>query len=213
MQRLVQAVKDLNDELALELAKAYLAEGIPPLDIVEECRKGMMAVGDLYETGKYFLGDLVLSSEIFKDIMTELTPSLELDNCSHQPKEKIVIGTVEGDIHDIGKNIAISLLRCYGFDVIDLGVDVPGEKFVASVQESGASILCLSILLNSCYGVLAQTISDVRKSIGGSSIRVLIGGLVNEKLCEYVKADGWVNDARKGVLFCQEWTTSKQKNK
>jgi methanogenic corrinoid protein MtbC1 len=209
MQKLVQAVRDLNDELALKLAKSYLAEGIEPLDIVEECRKGMMAVGDLYETGKYFLGDLVLSSEIFKDIMAELTPSLELANCPHHPKEKIVFGTVEGDIHDIGKDIAISLLRCYGFDVIDLGVDVPSEKFVASMQETGARILCLSILLNSCYSVLAQTISDVRQSPGGNNVNVLIGGLVNEKLCEYVKADAWVNDARKGVLFCQEWTTSK----
>lgn len=208
MQRLVQAVKDLDDELAVDLAKTYLAEGVPPLDIVEECRNGMMAVGDLYESEKYFLGDLVLSAEIFKDVMAVLAPALALDNCQHQPKVKIVFGTVEGDIHDIGKNIAISLLRCYGFDVIDLGVDVPPETFVTGIQETGAQILCLSILLNSCYSVLAQTISQVRKSSGGDDIKVLIGGLVNEQLCDYVGANGWVNDARKGVLLCQEWTVS-----
>lgn len=203
MPSLVKAITALDEKMVIELINHQLANGMPPLDIVEECRNGMMAVGDLYSQGTYFLGDLVLAAEIFKGIAQTLSlvPS---DYNRTKPLGKIVFGTVEGDIHDIGKNIAISLMQCHGFEVIDLGVDVPAGKFITNLEDSGSEILCLSILLNTCYDALHHTVKEIRKQYG-NNIKVLIGGLVSEKLCEYVGADSWVTDARHGVNKCLMW--------
>ncbi|WP_243174808.1 MULTISPECIES: B12-binding domain-containing protein [Desulfofundulus] len=201
---LAQAISDLNESLAMELVKLRLDMGATPLDIVEECRTGMIAVGERYSRGEYFLGDLVLSAEIFHEIMQVLAPALD-KKVTHKPAGKIVFGTVEGDIHDIGKNITISLLRCHGFEVWDLGVNVPPDKFIHYLKETGASILCLSILLSSCFEALQRTVNLVRLFDSQRRIKVLIGGMVNEKVREYSGADEWVTDARKGVTICQKW--------
>lgn len=204
MTSLAQAISDLNENLAMEIVKNSLNGGAKPLDVVEECRSGMISVGERYSRGEYFLGDLVLSAEIFQEIMQILTPALDIKE-TRRPVGKIVFGTVEGDIHDIGKNIAISLLRCHGFDVHDLGVNVTPDRFVHCLKETGAGILCLSTLLSSCFESMQRTVNLVRLFDGKGSIRVLIGGLVNEKVQEYTGADGWVTDARRGVVICQEW--------
>lgn len=204
MPNLTQAISDLNEGFAMELVKLRLDMGIAPLDIVEECRNGMIAVGDLYSRGDYFLGDLVLSAEIFNEIMQLLKPILDLKE-TRKPLGKIVFGTVEGDIHDIGKNITISLLRCHGFEVYDLGVNVPPDKFVHFLKETGANILCLSTLLSSCFEALQRTVKLVRLFDSERKIKVLIGGLVNEKVREYADADDWVTDARKGITICKKW--------
>ncbi|MDF2571481.1 MAG: metH 10 [Sporomusa sp.] len=154
---LSNAISELDEPLALELVKKGLEAGISPLDIVEECRSGLVAVGDRYSRGEYFLGDLILSSEIFSQIMEILGPVVE-------PTEKrpfigkIIFGTIEGDIHDIGKNLVGSLLKCYGFEVYDLGVDVPPDKFMLALTESGAPILCLCTLLSPGFEALKRTI-------------------------------------------------------
>ncbi|SHJ81507.1 cobalamin B12-binding domain-containing protein [Desulfofundulus thermosubterraneus] len=204
MPSLAQAISDLNESLVMELVKYRLDMGATPLDIVEECRNGMIEVGERYSRGEYFLGDLVLSAEIFHEVMQVLAPALD-KKITHQPVGKIVFGTVEGDIHDIGKNITISLLRCHGFEVWDLGVNVPPDKFIHCLKETGASILCLSILLSSCFEALQRTVSLVRLFDNQGKIKILIGGLVNERVREYSGADGWVTDARKGVTVCQKW--------
>lgn len=204
MPNLTQAISDLNENLAMELVKLRLDEGITPLDIVEECRNGMIAVGDRYSRGEYFLGDLVLSAEIFNEIMQLLKPMLDLKE-TRKPIGKIVFGTVEGDIHDIGKNITISLLRCHGFEVYDLGVNVPPDRFIHFLKETDANILCLSTLLSSCFEAMQRTVKLIRLFDSESKIKVLIGGLVNEKVREYTGADGWVTDAREGITICKDW--------
>ncbi|MGB9847416.1 MAG: cobalamin B12-binding domain-containing protein [Desulfotomaculales bacterium] len=204
MSSLVRAISDLNESLARELVKARLDAGAAPLDIVEECRSGMTAVGERYSRGEYFLGDLVLSAEIFQEIMHLLKPALDKRQ-SRQTAGRIVFGTVEGDIHDIGKNITISLLRCHGFEVFDLGVNVPPDRFVHLLKETGAPILCLSTLLSTCFEALRRTVDLVRLFDSERKIKVLIGGRVNEKVREYAGADGWVTDARRGVTICQKW--------
>lgn len=204
MPNLTQAISDLNEGLAMELVRLRLDTGIAPLDIVEECRKGMIAVGDRYSRGEYFLGDLVLSAEIFNEIMQLLKPLHDLKE-TRKPIGRIVFGTVEGDIHDIGKNITISLLRCHGFEVCDLGVNVPPDKFVQFLKETDVDILCLSTLLSSCFETLRRTVRLVRLFDSESKIKILIGGLVNEKVREYTEADDWVTDARKGIIICKSW--------
>jgi len=201
---LTQAISDLNENLAMELVKHRLESGYKPLDIVEECRNGMIAVGERYSRGEYFLGDLVLSAEIFHELMQLLAPGFRDDEVK-KVSGRIVFGTVEGDIHDIGKNITIALLRCYGFEVYDLGVNVPSDKFVGCLKETDANILCLSSLLSSCFDSLKRTVQQVRLFDKQGKIKILIGGLVNEKVCEYTGADYWVTDARKGITICQQW--------
>lgn len=202
---LANAISELDEPLALELVKKGLESGIPPLDIVEECRSGLVAVGDRYSRGEYFLGDLILSSEIFSQIMDILGPVVE-PNEQKPFIGKIVFGTIEGDIHDIGKNLVGSLLRCYGFEVYDLGVDVPPDRFMLALTESGAPILCLCTLLSPGFEALKRTIQLVRLIERNSKIKILIGGLVNEKVREYTGADAWVDDARQGVEICLNWS-------
>lgn len=201
---LLRAISELDEPLALELVKKGLTFGISPLDIVEECRAGLAEVGDRYSRGEYFLGDLILSSEIFSQIMDMLGPAIKPSE-SKPFIGKIVFGTVEGDIHDIGKNLVGSLLRCYGFEVYDLGVDVPPDKFILALTESNAQILCLCTLLSPGFEALKRTIQLVRLIEHNSPIKILIGGLVNEKVKEYTGADAWVDDARQGVEICLEW--------
>lgn len=201
---LINAIADLDEPYALKLLLKHLEKGNSVYDILEECRNGMVVVGERYANGKYFLGDLVLSAEIFQQLVRHLDPMLNKKN--YQCNNKIVFGTVAGDIHDIGKNIAISLMQCHGFKVYDLGISVSAESFIESLKENEASILCLSILLSSCIEDLKRTI-DMVKQVGSlQNVKVLIGGSVNEMICNYVKADSWTNDARQGVTICQQWS-------
>lgn len=202
---LASSISELDEPQALDLVKKALEAGVPPLDIVEECRAGLAAVGEKYSRGEYFLGDLILSSEIFSEIVEIVGPVIE----SAEKKPiigKIVSGTVEGDIHDIGKNLVGSLLRCYGFEVIDLGVDVPPDKFMLALAETGATILCLCTLLSPGFETLKRTIQLVRLIERNTKIKILIGGLVNEKVREYTGADAWSDDARRGVDICLQWS-------
>lgn len=202
---LANAISELDEPLALQLVKNGLELGISPLDIVEECRSGLVAVGERYSRGEYFLGDLILSSEIFSQIMDMIGPVFE-PNADKPFIGKVVFGTIEGDIHDIGKNLVGSMLRCYGFEVYDLGVDVPPDKFMLALAETGAPILCLCTLLSPGFEALKRTIQLVRLIERNSKTKILIGGLVNEKVREYTGADAWVDDARQGVEICLEWS-------
>ncbi|SDF68985.1 cobalamin B12-binding domain-containing protein [Sporomusa acidovorans] len=202
---LAKAITELDESLALQLVTKAQTESIPTLDIVEECRSGLVAVGERYSRGEYFLGDLILSSEIFTEIMDMLGPSLEAAE-KKLVTGKVVFGTVEGDIHDIGKNLVGSLLRCYGYEVYDLGVDVPPDKFMLALTETGAPILCLCTLLSPGVEVLKKTVQLVRLIDKEAKVKILIGGLVNENVREYTGADAWVDDARRGVEICLAWS-------
>jgi len=205
LKLLANAISELDEPLALELVKKGLKLGISPLNIVEECRNGLVSVGDRYSRGEYFLGDLILSSEIFSQIMDNLNPVIE-PNKKKPFIGKIVFGTIEGDIHDIGKNLVGSLLRCYGFEVYDLGVDVSPDKFIMALTESGAPVLCLCTLLSPGFEAMKRTIQLVRLIERNMKIKILIGGLVSEKVREYTGADAWVDDARRGVDICLQWS-------
>lgn len=202
---LAKAITELDEPLALQLVTKAQTEGIPTLDIVEECRSGLVAVGERYARGEYFLGDLILSSEIFTEIMDMLDPSLDAAE-KKLVTGKVVFGTVEGDIHDIGKNLVGSLLRCYGYEVYDLGVDVSPDKFMLALTETGAPILCLCTLLSPGVEALKKTVQLVRLIDKEAKVKILIGGLVNENVREYTGADAWVDDARRGVEICLAWS-------
>ncbi|WP_051275973.1 cobalamin B12-binding domain-containing protein [Desulfovirgula thermocuniculi] len=204
---LSRAMAELEEKTVLELVKQALAAQKPPLEIVEECRQGLNVVGERYARGEYFLSDLVMSAEIFQEVIRLLEPYLPLSpGIPGQPeKAEILLGTVEGDIHDIGKNITISLLRCEGFRVYDAGVDIPPDVFLALLKETGARVLGLSTLLTSSFEAMRRTVQLVRMVGPRPPVKVIIGGLVNERVCRYVGADAWVRDAREGVAVCRRW--------
>jgi methylmalonyl-CoA mutase cobalamin-binding domain/chain len=164
----------------------------------------MVRVGELFSEGTYFISQLIFSAEILKQVMNKLEPLLTGSQTATVLGRKVVIGTVRGDIHDIGKNIVITLLKGAGFDVIDLGVDVPKEKFVQAVKESGARVLGLSALLNFTYPEMKEVVDAVKGAGLGDQVKIIVGGTpVNEQVREYAGADYYAPDAVAGVNICK----------
>jgi methylmalonyl-CoA mutase cobalamin-binding domain/chain len=204
MDDLVQALRDLNEKKVYDLVEEKIKAGVPVMDIVKACNEGMVAVGELFSTCKYFISQLIFSAEILKTVMKRLDP---LMTGAEQGKSagKVIIGTVKGDIHDIGKNIVITLLRGSGFEVIDLGVDVPAEKFVATIQETGAKALGLSALLNFTYPEMKHVVEEVAKAGLRDKVKIIIGGTpCNEQVREFSGADYYAPDAVAGVTICKQ---------
>lgn len=197
---LVTAVETLDEERVVRLVKMGLNKGISPLDLIEDVHQGMKRVGMLYERGDYYIADLIMASLIFQRVLT-LIPIAQESTAEQKPQ--IIIGTVKNDIHDIGKNIIVGLLRSRGIGVTDLGVDVPAAVFVDAVKETGAKILGLSGLLTSSYEVMRETVDALNKNNLRSNVQVIIGGLVNEDVKEYVGADYCVDDCAYGLEVCQ----------
>jgi methylmalonyl-CoA mutase cobalamin-binding domain/chain len=205
MGDLAQALANLEEKKVYELIDKQIAEGINPLEIIQECNDGMIKVGELFSEQKYFISQLIYSAEILKQVMKKLDPHLAGIQTSGGSGEKVIIGTVKGDIHDIGKNIVITLLKGSGFDVIDLGVDVPTEKFVEAVKSSGAKVLGLSALLNFTYPVMKEVVDAVSAAGLRDQVKIIVGGTpVNEQVREYAGADYYALDAVAGIRICKE---------
>ncbi|MGI9952350.1 cobalamin-dependent protein [Moorellaceae bacterium AZ2] len=200
-EALAKAMAELEEEQVLTLVKELLGSGVAPLDIVKSLQEGMTEVGNRFERGDYFLSELVMAGEVMKSAMDLLEPYLSSESTEH--KGTIVIGTVKGDIHDLGKNIVIMLLKGAGYNVVDLGVDVPKEKFVAAVKETGAPLVGMSVLLTSCQGALKETIDAIRAE--GLNPKVIIGGnYINETVKKHVGADYFATTAGDGLKVASE---------
>jgi methanogenic corrinoid protein MtbC1 len=196
---------ELQEEAVLERVRQCLAEGVDPLTIIDFCHKGMVQVGEYYEQGRYFISGLIMAGEIMEQVGQMIFPLLE-SKTTHGDAGNIVLGTVEGDIHFIGKDIFKVLVRSHGFAVHDLGVDVPPSRFLAAIQELKPDIVGISCLISSVYKPMKETIAHLREDIppGLSPRAYIIGGRVNELVCEDVKADYWTDDGMKGVRLCQK---------
>jgi len=205
MGDLAQALANLEEKKVYEIIDRKIVEGANPLDMIKECNDGMIRVGELFSEGNYFISQLIYSAEILKQVMKKLEPLLVGIQTGGPAGGKVVIGTVKGDIHDIGKNIVITLLKGSGFDVIDLGVDVPPEKFVQTVKESGAKVLGLSALLNFTYPMMKEVVEAVKSAGLRDQVKIIVGGTpVNEQVREYAGADYYAKDAVAGVNMCKE---------
>lgn len=205
-QLLTSRVADLEEQEALDLVRQRLASGEDPLRIVEDCQEGMRRVGERYERREYYLSGLIMAGEIFREVMEILAPAIEVRFLGNE-SGVILLGTVQGDIHDIGKNSLSLLLSSYGFTVHDLGVDVPPEEFLRMAAQVQPDVIGLSGLLTSSYDSMRETIRQLRASpeAGVARVPVVIGGnQLNEQVCQYVGADGWVTDAMTGVRLCQK---------
>ncbi len=201
---LVTAISDLEEEKTLKLVQEQLERGTDPMAILASCREGMVAVGKRYEAGEYFVSDLIMAGELLKQTTRLLGPQLKGDGGSS--RGKVVIGTVKGDIHDIGKDIVVSLLRAGGYEVTDLGVDTPPAKFVEAVKTSGASIVGLSGLLTISFDAMKTTVAELQAAGLRAQVKVMIGGgPTTEQVRQYVGADARGADAQAAVALCNQW--------
>jgi methylmalonyl-CoA mutase cobalamin-binding domain/chain len=192
---LSQAMADLAEEKAKKLVKEKIEAGVPASEILKECQMGMAEIGKRYEEGKYFVSELMYAGEIMKDIMVDLGPMLSGEPKTESRLGRVVLGTVKGDIHDLGKDVVALMLRGVGFEVIDLGVDVPPEKFVAAVKDSGAEILGMSVFLTMAYEAATATVNAIKEAGLRDKVSIMIGGgpvtdLVREKTgCDFYGKD------------------------
>jgi methanogenic corrinoid protein MtbC1 len=182
---------------------------IPITEIIEKgLRKGLEEVGRRYEDGEYFLSELLFSASLMNDAMEVLAPYLEKEEI--EKKGVIVLGTVKGDLHDIGKNIFKIFAQASGFAVYDLGVDVEAEKFVEKLSDTKARILALSALLTTTRNEMKVIIDALVKSGMRNRVKVLIGGnAVNEEFAEEIGADAAALDAVEGIEICIKWVKEK----
>jgi methanogenic corrinoid protein MtbC1 len=204
--RLVSKISDLQELEALALVNERVKQGGNPLLIVEDCQEGLRQVGERYEKREYFLYGLIMAGEIFREVMEILQPIIQIQFDNNETGT-ILLGTVRGDIHDIGKNSLSMLLTSYGFTVHDLGVDVPQAEFLLKAIQIKPDIIGLSGLLTSSFDPMRETIQLIRNSgePDVSNLPIIIGGnQLNEQICQYVGADYWVTDAMTGVRLCQQ---------
>jgi len=204
LDEIKNALAELNEDLALQLVKEALAAKTPAFEILKACQDGMTEVGRRFECQDYFVSDLMMSGEIFKQISAILEPELKAGGS--QTVGKIVFGTVKGDIHDIGKDIVVNMLKSANFEVIDLGVDVPPEKFIAALKESGAKVLGMSGLLTLAFDSMKQTVQALEAAGLRQQVKVMIGGgPVDGSVCTFVGADQWGADAQHAVRLAKDW--------
>jgi len=205
LEAITEAITNLEESEVLKLVKENLDANEDPIKILEACRIGMSKIGrEAGEGGTIFLTDLIMAGEIFNEAMEILTPKLM--NSSTSSLGKVVIGTVEGDIHNIGKDIAINFLKAEGFEVIDLGVDVPPQKFVDAIKEHNPPIVGMSGLLTLSIEPMKESIEAISAANLRDKVKVIIGGeRTDEEVCKHVGADAWVNDAIDGVKIIKNW--------
>jgi 5-methyltetrahydrofolate--homocysteine methyltransferase len=203
-QELVVAITDMREEDALAITNALLEKGTPPLDVLDSCKEAMDIIGQRFEEGEAFIPELILAGEMMTAITEVLKPRLA-DEADSAKLGKVVIGTVEGDIHDIAKDIVAFMLDINGFEVTDLGVDVPPAKFVETAQENGAKIVGLSGFLTLAYDPMKDTVAAF-KAAGLDDVKIMIGGgQIDEQIKEYTGADAYGRDAMAAVALANEW--------
>jgi methanogenic corrinoid protein MtbC1 len=202
---LVNALADLKEEEALKIVKDRLNTGEDPLKILEDARKGMEIVGKRFADSEYFIPDLVYSGEILKAV-TELVKPKLTKAAESKKVGKVVFGTVAGDIHDIGKDIVVFMLDVNGFDVYDLGVDVPVQKFVDKIKETGATIVGLSGFLALAFDSMKDTVEAIKKAGLRDKVKIMIGGgQMSDEIKNYTGADAYGKDAMAGVTLAKKW--------
>ena len=198
LQTLTHAMIDLDLDAVKTQAKHAVTQGIPSQDIISSLGKGMQVVGERFASGEYFLSELIWAGQIMKETMEIMSPTLTATDTVSQGK--IVFATVEGDLHDIGKNIAISMLQSAGFEVIDLGVDVPAARIVETAKAENADIIALSALLSFVEPYVIKTVQAIRDSEIGETVLILLGGRILDKgKAEEFGADAFARDAWEGV--------------
>ena len=204
-QDLVTALADLKEKDALQIVENRLASGDDPLGVLDDARKAMEIVGKRFQDGEYFIPDLVFSGEILREITDIVKPKLTQE-ASSKKLGKVIIGTVAGDIHDIGKNVVTFMLDVNGFEVHDLGVDVPAQTFVDTIKDTDARVVGLSGFLTLAFDSMKETVNSIAEAGLRDKVRIMIGGgQMNDDIRKYTGADAYGADAMAGVTLSKQW--------
>ena len=208
-KKLVNAIAEMEEQEALKLTKEMVEGGSDPMAILDASRKAMDIVGQRYEEGTYFLPELILAGVMLNQIAEMVKPELakapEIERHG-----KVVIGTVEGDIHDIGKDIVVFMLDVNGFEVLDLGVDVPAQKFVEAIKDFQPQVVGLSGFLTLAFDAMKDTVEAIKKAGLRDKVKIMIGGgQISDMITEYTGADAYGDDAMVGVSLAKEWVGAK----
>ena len=208
--QLSEAVQTAEKERALECVRQGLSDGISAIDLVNQaCIPAMRHLGDLWEEGDIFLPELMLSAETMKAVMAVLTPEMAAGQSGSSSFGRVVIGTIQGDIHDIGKSLVAAMLEASGFEVRDLGADVPLEKFCREAEDFNANLICLSALLTTTMMGQKTVIEMLAKEGRRNQVKVMVGGApVSRKWAEDIGADGYGENAIEAVRMARELVES-----
>ena len=205
MSELAEALAGLEEEKVAKLVQQKLDANDDAMSILEECRQGMDIVGERYKSGEYFLSELIVSGEIFKEAMKVIEPRMQAGR-EGKTLAKMVLGTVKGDIHNIGKDIVVILLKAAGFEVHDLGIDVAPRAFVDKLKETGASILGMSGLLTPSFDSMKETVEAVKEAGLRDKVKIIVGGgVVSELVKRHTGADAFTDDGLEGVEICRRF--------
>lgn len=204
-QQLIEAIADMREGDALALVKEMVDSGVKPFAILNDVKAAMDIIGQRYEVGEYFLPELMLAGEMMNQILAIVKPGLG-ESAEEEHLGKVVIGTVKGDIHDIGKDIVTFMLDANGFDVKDLGVDVPAARFVEAVREFQPQVVGLSGFLTLAYDPMKATVQALADAGLRDRVKVMIGGgQIDEQIRTYAGADAYGKDAVAAVTLAKSW--------
>jgi len=205
LNELRDALINLDMDKTLELVKKAIDQGFKPIEIINSMAEGMRVIGERFEKGEYFISDLIVSSEIFKEAMNILEPLIMKEKEIVKPIGRVIIGTVEGDIHDIGKNLVATMLKVNGFELIDLGVDVPPQKFVEAVKQYNPDIVGMSALLTSTMMNMRKVIEALEKEGLRDKVKIIVGGApITEEFAKRIGADAYGENAVVSVDICKK---------
>ncbi|MGB4029403.1 MAG: cobalamin-dependent protein [bacterium] len=205
-EKLVEAIVGMREEEAIGLAREALEAGTDPIEVMESCRRAVEAVGKREEEGEYFLPELMLTGQMLTQISELAKDRLSTEGVQQKRLGRVLIGTVKGDIHDIGKNVVAFMLDSNGFEVKDLGVDVPPERFVEAVREFQPQVVGMSALLTLAFDPMKETVQAFEEAGLRDQVKIMIGGApVNEQIREFTGADAWGKDAVEAVSLAKKW--------
>ena len=203
---LFQSVVDLEEQKSYDLVKKLVEDGIDAKEIIEILRKAVEVIGEKFSKKEYFLTELVMAGEIFEQSAEILGPALKNEAVKEKSKGVIVIGTVKGDVHDIGKNIFVTLAKSSGFDVYDLGVDIPPQTFIEKVKETNADVVGYSGLLTVALDTMKATTEALKAEGLRDKVKIIIGGLpADEMWMKEAGADAFTDNAFEGVQIVKKW--------
>jgi corrinoid protein of di/trimethylamine methyltransferase len=203
--QLTQAVIEGDQELTVSLTRQALAQGVNPLEIIKQgLTPGIDVVGEKFSCGEYFLPHLVMAGNTLKAALALLEPALKAGGIARQVSGTVVLGTVAGDIHEIGKSLVGTMLLANGFVVHDLGIDVPASKFIAAVSETGANLVGLSALLTTTMGIQRKVVQELTEAGLRDQVKVMVGGApVSMEWAQEIGADGYAEDAVGAVALAR----------
>jgi 5-methyltetrahydrofolate--homocysteine methyltransferase len=209
-KELIDAFTSIQEEDVIKIVNRMLEDGTDPMEVLEVCKDAVRIIGDRFEAGEVFIPELIMAGEIMARISAELKPKLKTDG-EKMSKGKILFGTVKGDIHDLGKDIVVFMLEVNGFEVLDLGVDVPASTFVEQIRETQAPVLGLSGLLSLAFDSMKETIAAIEESGLRDGVKIMIGGgPVDETVRTYSGADAWGANAMAAVSLASKWIEGKE---